>query len=323
LEARPALERPVRLRSVDSVEVTILVDNFLDIFLANSDHVSRPKLRYDWSQGKQLIAEHGYSILLTLRRGDEKRSLLYDTGLSSEAMLHNMEVLGLKLDPTEVLVMSHGHADHHGGLEGVLRRIGKRKLPVVLHPDAWKERKIIFPTGTEIHLPPPVRKTLEDNEVNLVEEKGPSLVVGDVALVSGQVERTTSFEKGFPVHYARHDNTWEKDPMVYDDQGIICNVKGKGLVVVSSCSHAGLVNVLRNAKSLTGIEKIHAFIGGLHLTGTIFEPIIPPTVAEISKIGPDFIVPGHCTGWKATHELARRLPQSYVQTGVGTRLEFS
>ena len=323
MEARPVLERPVQLRTVDSLEVTILVDNFIDIFLANTDHVSRPKLRYDWSVGKQLVAEHGYSILLTLRRGDETRSLLYDTGLGSETMLHNLEVLGLKLDPTEALVLSHGHADHHGGLEGVLGRIGKRKLPVVLHPEAWKERKIVFPTGTEIHLPPPDRKTLEDNEVSLVEETGPSLVVGDVALVSGQVERTTTFEKGFPIHYARHDNSWEKDPMVYDDQGIICNVKGKGLVVVSSCSHAGLVNVLRNAKKLTGVDKVHAFIGGLHLSGAIFEPIIRPTVEEMIKLEPDFIVPGHCTGWKAAHEIARRLPQAYVQTGVGTRLEFS
>jgi len=243
-------------------------------------------------------------------------------GLSSDGALHNLQVLGLNLDSVEALVLSHGHADHHGGLEGVLRKIGKTRLPVIIHPDAWQDRKIIFPTGTEIHLPPPDRKILEDNEVKLVEEKGPSLVLGDVALVSGQVERTTSFEKGFPIHYARHDNAWEKDPMVYDDQGIICNVKGKGLVIVSSCSHAGVVNVLRNAKRLTGLEKVYAFVGGLHLSGGVFEPIIQPTINELAKIQPSFIVPGHCTGWRATHEIARRIPQSYVQTSVGTRLEF-
>ncbi len=110
--------------------------------------------------------------------------------------------------------------------------------------------------------------------------------------------------------------------MVYDDQGIICNVKGRGLVVVSSCSHAGVVNVLRNAKRLTGASKVHAFIGGLHLSGSIFDPLIQPTLEELTNIGPDLIVPGHCTGWKATHEIARRLPEAYVQTGVGTTLHF-
>jgi 7,8-dihydropterin-6-yl-methyl-4-(beta-D-ribofuranosyl)aminobenzene 5'-phosphate synthase len=232
-------------------------------------------------------------------------------------------VLGLKAEKVETIVMSHGHADHHGGLEGFAQRIGKRKLPLVIHPDAWKDRKIVFPSGTQIHLPPLNRKMLEDHDVEIVEEKGPSLLLGDAALVSGQVERTTSFEKGFPIHYARHDGSWEKDPMVYDDQGVICSVKGKGLVVVSSCSHAGVVNVLRNAQRLTGESKFHAFIGGLHLSGSIFDPLIQPTLEELGNIGPEFIVPGHCTGWKATHEIARKMPQAYVQTGVGTQLHFA
>ncbi len=140
--------------------------------------------------------------------------------------------------------------------------------------------------------------------------------------MTGQVERVTDFEKGFPWQYARNDGRWEPDPWTYDDQGIVCNVKGKGLVVVSSCSHSGVINVLKNAQKLTGVDRIHAFIGGLHLTGGLFEKIIPQTVDELAKINPDIIVPGHCTGWRATHEIARRLPQSYIQTSVGTTLHF-
>jgi len=102
----------------------------------------------------------------------------------------------------------------------------------------------------------------------------------------------------------------------------VCNVKDKGLVVLSACSHAGAINVLKHAQHLTGIDKVHAFIGGFHLSGGIFEPIISRTIAELVAIGPDIIVPGHCTGWKATHELARQLPDAYVQTSVGTRLHF-
>ncbi len=204
----------------------------------------------------------------------------------------------------------------------MLRRIGKKKMPFIIHPDAWQERKIVFPTGTEIHLPPPSKKVLEDREVEILERRGPSLLLDGNALVSGQVERTSSFEKGFPIHEARKNGSWEHDPWIWDDQGIIYNIKGKGLVVVSSCSHSGIVNVLQNAKRITGVEKIHGFIGGLHLTGGIFEKIIPPTLKQLHEINPEVIVPGHCTGWKAVHQIAKTMPEAYIQTSVGTTMHF-
>ena len=113
-----------------------------------------------------------------------------------------MGVLGIDLKHVEAMVLSHGHADHHGGLEGMLRRIGRKKLPFILHPDAWRDRKIVFPTGTEIHMPPPDRKLLEDKEVQILEERGQTLLLDGSVLVSGQVERVTSFEKGFPLQQA-------------------------------------------------------------------------------------------------------------------------
>ncbi len=314
------MEERIQLRPVDAVEVTIIVDNFSDILLPSDARVHRAPLVWDWSKRKQLVAEHGYSTLLTFHRGGQTSSLLYDAGLSRDTLLHNLDVLGTKLNDLEAIALSHGHADHHGGLEGLLRQVGRKKLPLLLHPDAWRERKVVFPSGTELHMPPPDRKTLEDHDVTIVEERGPSLLLGDIALITGQVERTTSFEKGFPWQYARHDGSWEKDPWIFDDQGVVCQVKGKGLVVVSSCSHAGVVNVLRNARKLTGVEKVHAFIGGLHLTGGLFEPIIQPTIDELVAFAPDLVVPGHCTGWKATHEIARRMPSAFVQTSVGTQL---
>ncbi len=103
---------------------------------------------------------------------------------------------------------------------------------------------------------------------------------------------------------------------------MVCHVKDKGLVVLSSCSHAGVINVLRHAQHLTGVTQVHALVGGLHLTGGLFESIIPRTIAELARIGPAIVVPGHCTGWQATHEVARQLPGAYVQTSVGTRLHF-
>ena len=311
-----------RLNPVDSLDVTIIVDNAIDILLPSDERTKRPPLTWDWSEKPQLFAEHGYSVLLTTHRNGEAKSILYDAGLSQETATHNLKVLGLELKSVEAMVLSHGHADHHGGLEGMLRRVGRKKLPFVLHPDAWQDRRIVFPSGTEIHMPPPNRKLLEDKDVQILEERGPTLLLNESILVSGQVERVTSFEKGFPFQQAHRNGKWEPDPWIWDDQGIICNVKAKGLVVVSSCSHSGVVNVLQNAKRITGVEKIHAFVGGLHLTGGTFEKIIPETIDELKEIGPDVIVPGHCTGWKAAHQISHALPEAYVQTSVGTHMLF-
>ena len=128
---------------------------------------------------------------------------------------------------------------------------------------------------------------------------------------------------GLPWQRARADGGWEPDPWTWDDQGVMCHVKGRGLVVVSSCSHAGVINVLRNAARVTGVPKVHGFVSGLHLIGGLFEPIIPWTVEALAGIAPDVVVPGHCTGWRATHAIARRLPGAYVQTSVGTTVRFS
>jgi 7,8-dihydropterin-6-yl-methyl-4-(beta-D-ribofuranosyl)aminobenzene 5'-phosphate synthase len=220
------------------------------------------------------------------------------------------------------LVISHGHADHHGGLEALFKRHGRARLPLVIHPEAWRERKLVFPTGTELRLPPPNRHDLEAEGVEVIEEAGQSLLLDSTVLVSGQVERLTEFEQGFPIHYAQTKAGWEPDPMIWDDQNLIVNVRGKGLVVVSGCSHAGAVNVVRNAQRLTGEERVAGFIGGLHLTGGIFEPIIQPTVDAFVAAGIARLLPAHCTGWKAVHQLARALPDAFVQPAVGTGVTF-
>ncbi len=319
---RGPMAGPVRLRPVDSVDVTIVVDNSIDILLPSDERVRRPVLAWDWSEREQLIAEHGYSVLLTFREAGATRAILYDAGLGRNTLLHNLEVLGIQLADLEAIVLSHGHVDHHGGLEGLLQRVGRRNLPLVLHPDAWRERKVVLPSGVEWRMPPPDRLTLERHDIRIVEERGPSLLLGEGVLVTGQVERTTDFEKGFPYHQARRNGDWEPDAWIWDDQGVVCNVKGKGLVVVSSCSHAGVINVLRNAQRVTGVNRVRAFVGGLHLTGGIYEPIIPRTMDELAAIAPEVIVPGHCTGWKATHEIIQRMPKAYVQTSVGSQLRF-
>ncbi len=315
-------QNSIRLRPVDSVDVTIIVDNSVDSLLISDKRATRHGLYAGWSKRPQLVAEHGYSVLFTFKRKGSTTSILYDAGLTPETIIHNLDVLGIQLKDLEAIVLSHGHVDHHGGLPGLVKKIGKTKLPLILHPDAWHNRKVKLPFGVEFELPPPDRKSLEKLDVQIVEEKGPSLLLEDELLVTGQVERTTDFEKGLRFQVAEQENgQWTPDPMVWDDQGIIVNVNGKGLVIVSSCSHSGVVNILRNAQKITGISKIYGFVGGLHLPG-IFEEIIPQTVQELEKIHPDVIVPGHCSGWKATHEIAKRMPEAYVQTSVGSQIHF-
>jgi len=313
----------VRLRPVDSVDVTILVDNSIDLLLRADERAARPSTTGDWLRRPQLRAEHGFSVFITMRANGGETRIIYDAGLTRDTLTHNLATLGLSVQDVDSVVLSHGHGDHHGGLEGLLREVGRKHLPLILHPDAWKTRKLVFPTGAEAQLPPPDRAMLSRADVEILEKEGPSYLFGDTALVSGRVDRVTEFEKGFPIQWARGTSGWEPDPMIWDDQNLICHVKGKGLVVDTGCGHAGAINILRNARRLTGVDRIHAVVGGLHLSGPIFEPIVSPTVTELEKIRPDYIVPGHCTGWRARQEIGHRMPQAYLESSVGTRFHFA
>jgi len=171
-----------------------------------------------------------------------------------------------------------------------------------------------------VKLPPPDADTLEQAGANIFRKEEPSLVAEGTILVTGQIPRVTEFEFGFPIQYAVVDGVEQPDPLTLDDQSLVVALRGKGLVIISGCAHAGIVNTVRYARELAGAEKVHGIIGGFHLGGPLFESIIDPTVAAIEEFDPDFLLPTHCTGWKAIHELARRMPEAYVQNSVGTRL---
>jgi 7,8-dihydropterin-6-yl-methyl-4-(beta-D-ribofuranosyl)aminobenzene 5'-phosphate synthase len=115
------------------------------------------------------------------------------------------------------------------------------------------------------------------------------------------------------------DGKLEKDPLIFDDQALVINLKDRGLVVVTACAHAGLINTIRYAQKITGVREVYALFGGMHLTGGLFERIIPRTTAELKSIDPKVIIPCHCSGWKAVHEISRSLPHAFIQNSVGTK----
>jgi len=312
----------MRLKEVEKLEVTCLVDNYVDILLPNTEVARRPSLTKGWHD-KPLIAEHGFCAALTLHIGGAKHKLLLDSGLDPMAASHNIDVLGFDLSTCEALVSSHGHVDHAGGLLNLRSRMNPtKKIPIVLHEHAFRNRLAKFQDGRTIYLPAPIKSSLIDAGYEIVQKNSHSSWIKDSVLVTGEIPRTNNFEKGLPNHYSEAgDGELEADPMIKDDQAIVVNVKDKGLVVITGCGHAGIVNTLNYAKELAG-EEIYAVVGGMHLSGGLFEPIIGRTIEALEKLKPRYAVPCHCSGLKAMTEIARRMPQAFIQNGVGTNYVF-
>jgi 7,8-dihydropterin-6-yl-methyl-4-(beta-D-ribofuranosyl)aminobenzene 5'-phosphate synthase len=310
----------VQSEAVDQANISIVMDNSIDILMANTEVANRFPLGPNPFEKPQPMAEHGYSVLIRTRLGEKQAEVLFDAGLSRRGILYNLDALEISLKEVQAIILSHGHADHALGLPGVVERLGTRNMPLILHPDAYLERKLVLPNGDEIGIPAPKLTDFRRENIEIVEEVGPSMLVDEMVLVSGEIARTTDFEEGFPIHYAKRHDQWEPDPLIMDDQCALIHVKGKGLIIITGCGHSGIINTIRNAQAITGIEKIYAVIGGFHLTGGYFEPIIPATIAELKQINPRYLMPGHCTGWAATHQIARAMPDAYIPNSVGTTL---
>jgi len=308
----------VILPEVDEAKVQIVVDNSLDLLMSGTDVAHRFPMGRDSFVGQLPIAEHGFSALVRVRMGEKSGTVLFDTGLTPRCLMDNIDALDVDLKSVQAIVLSHGHADHTMGLPGLVGRLGKRNLPLVLHPDAYLERRFVLPDGNEIGLPAPRLADYRQEGIEIIEEAGPSMLVDDMVLISGKVSRITEFENGFPGHQSRREGRWEPDPLIVDDQCAIINVRGKGLVILTGCGHSGIINTIRNAQALTGVQSIYAVIGGFHLTGDLFAPIITPTIEALKKIKPRYLMPGHCTGWSAMHHIAHEMPDAFIPYSVGT-----
>jgi 7,8-dihydropterin-6-yl-methyl-4-(beta-D-ribofuranosyl)aminobenzene 5'-phosphate synthase len=326
----------IPLDCVDRVEILTVVDNVLDLLLTSTDVAKRmgptgidgrampvveAPLLESGSAADTPVAEHGLAFLVSVTSGARRRTILFDTGSSAGGLVHNLRALGA--DPTEIetIVLSHGHFDHTIGLNGLVQQLDPLP-PLVVHPDVWLKRRVAIPGREPFELPTTSREKVRAAGFEVIEQRQPYSLLDGGLLTTGEIERTTEFERGLPVQQAFRDGEWQPDPLLYDDQALVAHLGDKGLVVITGCGHAGLINTVRHARKITGVDRVHAVIGGFHLGTPAFEPIIPPTVAALGEFEPRVVVPTHCTGWRAIHALAAAFPDAFIQNSVGTRYVF-
>lgn len=315
---------PVSLKAADRVEILTLIDNYIDLLLPPTDIVTRPPLANKGGiLADTLLAEHGLSLLITVYQGEAKHTILLDTGYTKVGVPHNMERLGVNADDIEAIVISHGHMDHTGSLYAILDKLPGR-IPLVLHPGAFVHPRYTRAPDGAMRLWPQtlVQDDLEQQNVEIVASKTPTLIAADMIMVTGEVERTTAFEKGMPNALLEKDGEFVQDP-IKDDQALVINLAGKGLVVISGCAHAGIVNTVEYAKKLTGEETIHAVLGGFHLTGPFFEKIHEATIEGLKQMEPEVIMPMHCTGWRAIQKFQKEFSSNFILNSVGSKLTLS
>ncbi|MDW0275954.1 MAG: MBL fold metallo-hydrolase, partial [Nitrososphaeraceae archaeon] len=309
--------------------------------LPSSSIVKRPPMISNQTISKSPIAEHGFSALLEIsyvyENATKTNKFLFDTGVSKEGIVNNSDVLGINLKDIETIVLSHGHFDHISGLISTLGRL-KKSVEIIAHPEAFLRRWLVYPNGNKARM-----DFLDEEEINQaggiirkvdkisflprnvnMQSKKKTNQANNRVMITGEIPRVTEFEKGFPLQYKEQDNEINlvPDPLVSDDQALIMNVKNKGLIILTGCGHAGIVNTIKFAKKVTGIKKIYCVIGGFHLSGQDYEDSIPLTIAELTRVDPQYIVPCHCTGWKATNKIIDTMPEKFIQSSVGSTFYF-
>lgn len=325
------------LAAVDSLDVQILVDNVTDSLSSVPSFVETEfaglgrRRGAAWVLGGACLccAAHGLSCLLTIRVGDRSRAVLFDSGPEDRTFEQNVSRLGVDLGPVEAMVLSHGHWDHAGAMLRALQlvrdRNGGRDVPCYMHPDMFRSRaaKLADDSFRPMEDVPSVAD-LEAHGGHVICTRATQTIAGDTVFVSGEIPRVSGFEPGLPGQHRRTEDGkgWEPDELLMDERFIAVNVRGKGLVVLTACSHAGVINVLSHARESFPGVKLHAVLGGLHLSG-LNERIIPQTVKALGAFDLEVIAAGHCTGWRAMTALANAFGDGKLAPlAVGKRLRF-
>ena len=321
-------------RQVNNVSLTVLVDNKADLIVESSDRVK-------YFTDKPLLAEHGLSVLIQLDDSEEK--ILWDAGVSKIALMENFRRMKIDISTIKQIALSHGHFDHYAGMTEILNSLellsrGKEwgsevtesevedwlassRIPLIAHPAAFRERWRQKDDGNLIgpFKPPPQEEWRAAGAEIILSEEPYQLTPG--CWTTGYVPRK-SFEHSGRSDKRRYRVGSEMRPDdLEDDQAIVINVKEKGLVVLSGCAHSGIVNTVEYAREISGVDRVHAVIGGYHLALADQEEI-NQTIEYFLKLKPDLVVPGHCTGFKAISRFDQAMPDQFVEGVVGATYLF-
>lgn len=324
-----------QLECVDECEVLVLVDNVSDLLSSVPEGVT-PEIPNVLAAGAPELAgrclccaQWGLSLLIKVRKGDDTRTLLFDSGPEGEGVARNADRLGADLGAVDAVVLSHGHWDHVGGMTTMLERItalrGGQPLPLHTNAGMFVTRAMRRPNGALIPFAAvPTPRELEAAGAAVVMDDGQRLLLDRMIYLSGEIPRVTPFERGLPGHVRQADDqSWVDDALIMDERYVAVHIAGKGIMVFTACSHAGIVNVLADARARFDNVPLYGVMGGFHLSGTPAEAIIPDTVAALRDFDLRMLVPGHCTGWRAIHRLVDAFGEArVVPSAVGRRHLF-
>ena len=316
----------IRIQESDRVEITTIIDNYSECTLQTteppSDMIKRFPLAIDGKiPADPLMAEHGLCILVKVYKNDKHFSVLLDAGWSKIGVPNNIKKLGVDMSEIEAIVLSHGHMDHFGALPEVLDMTGSHEISVITHPDAFMSRALALPTGDKILMPVLDESSIQKAGVKIIKTKTPHSLASGLVFSLGEIERITDFELGLPNALINRNGEFEPDSIM-DDHGIVINVKDKGLIVITGCAHSGVINTIKHAQKITGVDKVYVVMGGFHLTGPQFQDLTDRTIGEFFQINPTVIIPMHCNSWWAIKQIASTLPEKFKLNSVGTTFCF-
>jgi len=316
LSAEKAVAGTVTIPEAEKVTITVIEDNYYDFFAPNSKVVNRYR--------GNVLAEAGLGFYIETVVDGNSHPFLFDFGRTFYAADRNVDALKIDFNKLEALALTHGHRDHFGALVGLLKsRLGQipRGIPLYVGEGAFAESGLGKSPNTVKVLHHLKKEDIEALKlVEIVEVKNPTPMVPG-AYLTGRIRRMTDYEKGMRGAYVKTQGRFVPDNFL-GEQSLVVNLKGKGLVVITGCAHAGVVNTVKHAQEISGIEKVHAIMGGFHLTGAR-EDLVKRTVADIKALEPDYVVPMHCTGFGATMAFAKEMPDQFVLNTSGTKYIFA